>query len=299
MRRRPGQGAASRSARAAGRGRAPARPPRASARARARPARPRPGPAAPWSNRARAVGRAVRHDAARVVVEMGAACPSGCWSCRCRRRRRGDRRSPRSCGGASAPGVEAASSRVWMRGWAIQRIRVNRVVPRNRVRSAPMFQRSRKTSSSGFASTSQRMKSPRVRGSPGRRVADGELDARVEIPADQHDAAARLQHAEPRRGEIVGGIHHQRSPRRRRAAPRRGIDRRTFGRLHPAASHAHPAYNGDGEGRFRVRARFAMRTVWPSASQVLPARPRGEVRGTATEGESRSQCRGPDHVCRQ
>src|SRR5436190_11641599 len=47
----------------------------------------------------------------------------------------------------------------------------------------------------------------------------GELDAGVEVPADQHDAAARLEHRLSRRLEIVGGIDHQRRPRRLLAPP--------------------------------------------------------------------------------
>ena len=172
----------------------------------------------------------------------------------------------------AAPGVEAASSRVWMRGWAIQRIRVKRVVPRNRVRSAPMFQRSRKTSSSGFLldqPEDEVAQGARLARQAGRLV--GELDAGVEIPADQHDAMARLQHAEPRRGEIVGGIDHQRSPRRRRLAPRRGVDRRMFGRLHPAASHAHRASTVTGKAGSGLRVRFSSREMVGAIAYEFPS----------------------------
>ena len=69
-----------------------------------------------------------------------------------------------------------------MRGWAIQRISVKIVVPRNSAFSAPMFQRSRKTSSSGLRFTSHSTNSPSVRGSPGRRSSESAMRASKSQP---------------------------------------------------------------------------------------------------------------------
>ncbi len=67
-------------------------------------------------------------------------------------------------------------------------------------------------------------------------LAAGKLYAGVEIPANQHDPPMRLQHPEPRRGKVFGSVDYQRGPCGRRMAPRHDIDCRTFCRLHPAAS---------------------------------------------------------------
>ena len=90
-----------------------------------------------------------------------------------------------------------------MRGWLIHLSTVRKVVPRVSVFNAPTSHRKKNTSSSGGAfgkpvdELPDRPRLPLV-------MADAnELNAGVEIPADQHDACPRLQHRRTGEPKII------------------------------------------------------------------------------------------------